>query len=160
MRIREATVNDLKELQELYRGTITIVNRKDYTLEQIEAWASTANRTESLTRKIIEQHFYVAEENNQIAGFASLENSGHLDMMYVHKDFQNKGIATHLLNRILDKARLMGLTIIDTDASITARPFFEKRGFKLRQQQTVYINETGLTNYKMTLILINKEKPV
>src|SRR5687767_8238260 len=100
MSIREASSYDAKELQELYLGTITTVNAKDYTSEQIKAWASTANKIEPLTKKITEQHFYVAEEDNQIIGFASLENSGHLDMMYVHKDFQNKGIATHLLNRI------------------------------------------------------------
>ena len=100
MKIREATVKDLKQLQELYVGTITTVNARDYTPEQIAEWASTATRTESLINKITTQYFYVAEENYQITGFASLESSGHLDMMYVHKDFQNKGIATQLLNTI------------------------------------------------------------
>ena len=153
MRIREATVSDLKELQELYRGTITIVNRKDYTPEQIEAWASTANRTESLTRKIIGQHFYVAEENNQIAGFASLESSGHLDMMYVHKDFQNMGIAKRLLQKIIETAATLSITKLKTAASITAKPFFEKHHFKTIQQQTVRIRDIELINFKMERVI-------
>ena len=160
MNIREATVKDLKQLQELYVGTITTVNAKDYTPEQIAEWASTATRTESLINKLTTQYFYVAEENYQITGFASLENSGHLDMMYVHKDFQNKGIATQLLNTIIKKARSLGAATIDTDASKTARPFFEKHGFTLVQQQTVYINNTGLINYKMKRTGISETKPL
>ena len=57
MNIREATVKDLKQLQELYVGTITTVNAKDYTPEHISEWASTARRTESLIDKITGQHF-------------------------------------------------------------------------------------------------------
>ena len=160
MYIREASVNDINQLRDLYFGTITTVNIKDYDTEQITAWAYTASRIESLIKKIKEQHFYVAEASNLITGFASLENSGHLDMMYVHKDFQHKKIATPLLKRILDKAKSLGLSSIDTDASKTAKPFFEKHGFELVQEQTVYINNIGLTNYKMILRGIQDHKAI
>ncbi|MBD0277694.1 MAG: GNAT family N-acetyltransferase [Flavisolibacter sp.] len=89
MHIRQANPDDVVQLRELYFNTITTINAKDYTPEQITAWAATAYRTGSLLRKIRKQYFLVAEwENHQIIGFASLDDSGCLDMLYVHKDFQ------------------------------------------------------------------------
>ena len=150
MIIRKASLHDIEELRELYFGTITTINSKDYSQEQITAWASTSNRTESLGRKIREQNFYIAQkEEGTITGFASLENHGHLDMLYVHKDYQNKGIAKTLLGVILEKAKSLQLAIIETEASITAKPFFEKHGFKTQEEQTVYIDDVGLLNHKM-----------
>jgi putative acetyltransferase len=153
--IRRASLENIEELRELYFNTITSVNSKDYNKEQIEAWASTSNRTSSLREKIQEQNFYVAEnKEGQIIGFASLENSGYIDMMYVHKDFQNKGVAKALLNVILEKAKSLHLTILETEASKTAKSFFAKHGFETILEQTVYINNVELTNYKMTRILL------
>jgi len=150
MKIREASINDLKELQELYYETIININCKDYNADQIAAWASTANRTKSLAKKIKDQYFYVAEKDHEIiVGFASLENSGYLDMMYVHKNFQNMGIAKALLDKIIEKAKALSLSEIITNASITAKVFFEKNGFQTVKEQTVFINAIGLTNYKM-----------
>ena len=65
-----------------------------------------------------------------------------------------------MLKRILDKAKSLGLSSIDTDASKTAKPFFEKHGFELVQEQTVYINNIGLTNYKMILRGIQDHKAI
>ncbi|HRI21822.1 MAG TPA: GNAT family N-acetyltransferase [Panacibacter sp.] len=153
MFIRTADANDTDKLKELYSNTITSVNARDYNPEQIEAWASTANRTESLQRKINEQYFYVAETpDNKITGFASIDASGYLDMMYVHKDFQRMGIAKLLLNKILATAKDLNIQKIQSDVSITAKPFFEKYGFIVTQQQSVLINGIPLTNFKMQLI--------
>ncbi len=148
--IRKATEADILQLQELYFETITAINSRDYNLQQIRAWSSTADRTESLIKKIREQHFYVAENDDPIIiGFTSLTNSGYLDMMYVHKDFQNKGIAKVLLQKIMEKAKALQISTLETEASITAKPFFEKHGFKIIKEQIVFINEVGLTNFKM-----------
>jgi putative acetyltransferase len=154
MHIRKATTNDIDELRDLYFHTITAINKKDYNEEQIKAWASTANRTGSLLRKINEQYFFVAENDDEkITGFASLDKAGYFDLLYVHSDFQRKGIAQQLLQKILDTATELHLATIATDASITAKPFFEKNGFEIIQKQTVKINGVELENYKMHRII-------
>ena len=154
MFIRTATANDIDELKALYYNTITTVNTKDYNTEQIKAWSSTAGRTERLIKKINEQHFYIVETTDKIiTGFASLSTLGYLDMMYVHKDFQGKGIAKLLLEKILETAEILNLSIIESDVSITAKPFFEKQGFKVLKEQTVKIEGVVLTNFKMQLII-------
>jgi len=150
MHIRKATPEDISELKKLYVGTITTINPKDYDEEQIKVWASTAERTESLLRRINEQYFFVAENDDKnITGFASVDKTGYLDLLYVHKEFQRMGVAKQLLQKIINTAIEWNISKLETDASITAKPFFEKNNFKTIRQQTVTINNVDLINYKM-----------
>lgn len=55
--------------------------------------------------------------------------------MFIHKDFQGKGVATLLLNEIERYAVAAGITRITSEVSITARPFFEKRGYIVEVEQ-------------------------
>ena len=150
MQIRRATLHDVPQLKSLYQGTITHINRAHYNPEQIRAWAATGERIASLENKIKAQHFYTAvTTDGQVTGFASLENDGELDMMYVHKDYQGQGIATLLITALYKKAAELGLKMLTAYVSITARPFFEKQGFRVVEAQQVQLGEVELENYKM-----------
>jgi putative acetyltransferase len=154
MHIRKAVKGDIDELKELYHDTITTINKRDYREEQIKAWASTKDRTEGFMRRISEHCFLIAENSDhKITGFASLEKTGYLDLLYVHKDFQGIGVAKLLLQKIIDTARELNIPKLETDASITAKPFFEKFGFRTVRQQTVSINNVQLINYKMEKVI-------
>ena len=74
-----------------------------------------------------------------------MNNTGYLDRLYVHKDYQNKGVATALCNKL--EQAVQGKII--THASITARPFFEKRGYKVIKEQQVARQGIMLTNFIM-----------
>ncbi|HEY9256751.1 GNAT family N-acetyltransferase [Chitinophaga sp.] len=150
MQIRMATLQDISALKNLYQGTITEINRQHYSPEQITAWAATGERITSLENKIKEQYFYVAvTADDVITGFSSLEEDGELDMMYVHKDYQGQGIASLLIQQIYEKAAALGLSTLTAYVSITARPFFEKQGFKMMKTQQVQLGEVALENYEM-----------
>lgn len=71
--------------------------------------------------------------------------TGYLDRLYVHKDFQRKGIATALCEE-LERAVSCKIT---THASITAKPFFENRGYKVITEQQVNRQNVLLTNFIM-----------
>uniref|UniRef100_UPI0028AC98D4 GNAT family N-acetyltransferase n=1 Tax=Tissierella praeacuta TaxID=43131 RepID=UPI0028AC98D4 len=68
-----------------------------------------------------------------------------LDRLFVHKDYQGKGVATAICDR-LEKA--VQKKVI-THASITARPFFEKRGYKVIKEQQVERQGIVLANFIM-----------
>ena len=70
--------------------------------------------------------------------------------MFVHKDFQGKGVATVLLNEIERYATAVGIKRIMSEVSLTARPFFEKRGFVVEKEQKYKANKLSLTNFVMT----------
>lgn len=152
MNIRFATKKDIPAIKELFRSTILSANLKDYTSEQVECWAARGEDVSVWEERISEQYFILAEENNAILGFAALKLSGYLNSMFVHKDYQGKGIATFLLKKIEEYARLKDISEITADVSITAQPFFSKKGYVILEQQTVCIG-ISMTNYKMSKVL-------
>lgn len=96
---------------------------------------------------------WVAEVDGRVVGFIDLESDGHLDMLYVAADFQGRGVATALLDHVLEAAKARGLARVFTEASLTAKPFFERRGFGVLRPQTVERHGQSLTNFQMELYL-------
>ena len=127
---REAKQEDLEQILQLYHDTVTAINSKDYNEEQISVWSDVSGGGHNFSRKITEQNFYVAEFENKIIGFGSITDDGYLDYMYVHKDFQRKGVAKKLLHEIEKKSDELKVEKITSHVSITARGFFEKHGYE------------------------------
>ncbi|NJL20844.1 MAG: GNAT family N-acetyltransferase [Leptolyngbyaceae cyanobacterium SM1_3_5] len=151
MNIRPYASADLDALRQLFQETVLAINRRDYTQAQVEAWASSANDRSRWVDRLAAHHFVaVAEIDSQIVGFAELEASGHIDCFYCHKDFQNQGIGTQLLDRLEAEARSIHLPQLFTEASITAKPFFERRGFQVVRSQQVERLGQIFTNFQMT----------
>jgi putative acetyltransferase len=148
MKIRPAQSKDLNQICSLFKETIRTICVKDYSDQQIEAWASAADNKIKWERKLETQLFLVAEEEDKILGFASLEDCNYIDLFYVHKDFQGKGIGTTLLKELENKASLNG-SILYSDVSITAKPFFEKQCYKTIKKQNVLVKDISMTNYRM-----------
>ena len=78
-------------------------------------------------------------------GFGDIDKTGYLDCLFVHVDYQRKGIATAICNQ-LEQAVKGDIT---THVSITVKPFFEKRGYKIVKEQQVERQGIFLTNYVM-----------
>ena len=105
---------------------------------------------------MIETHYFIVAVNqlSQIVGFSSITPQGYLHSMFVHKDFQGKGIATLLLKEIERYAMESKMVRITSEVSITARPFFEKWGYTVEIEQKRKANQLCLTNYWMAKELI------
>lgn len=145
MFIRKYESTDCKELTELFYNTVHTVNAKDYTKEQLDAWASVQMDLEKWDRSFQEHFTVVAVENGIIVGFGDIDITGYLDRLYVHKNNQRKGIATAICDQL--ESKVQGRIV--THASITAKPFFEKRGYKVLKEQQVVRKEIPLKNYVM-----------
>lgn len=149
-RIRPMTVLDIPECQTLFRSTVLIVNSKDYTKEEVEDWASCGDSVEHWKELFAKNNYIGAlDEQGNIIGFSSMNTEGYLHSMFVHKDWQRKGVATMLLSEVEKMARGYGAHKISVEVSITARPFFEKRGYKVVKEQKARANRLWLTNYVM-----------
>lgn len=145
--IRNYDASDLDAVIEIFQRAIREVACKDYDAAQIAAW-SRVERAEWAPHRL-SRPAWIAEIGGRPAGFSDLEADGHLDMMFVHPDFQGLGVASALLECVEVAARALGLTEIFTEASITARPFFERRGFRLIARQRVDCDGRELTNFRM-----------
>ena len=153
MILRPYVSADLDELLILFYETVHTVNARDYTPAQLDAWAGPHTDRERWDRTLREHTSLVAEENGQIIGFGDIDTTGYLDRLYVHKDHQHQGIATFLCDRLEQAVAAERLTVA---ASITARPFFEKRGYRVLQEQRVERHGIILTNYRMEKIRSDK----
>lgn len=145
MIIRPYQPEDCKELARLFFNTVHTVNAKDYTKQQLNAWATGTVDLEAWNRSLTEHFTLVAMENGIITGFGDMDATGYLDRLYVHRDFQGRGIASALCDRL--EASVSGS--VATHASITARPFFEKRGYRVIKEQQVERRGVLLTNFVM-----------
>lgn len=145
MTIREYETADCKELAELFYHTVHTVNAKDYTREQLDVWATGRVDLEKWNRSFLEHYSVVAVCDKIIVGFGDIDKTGYLDRLYVHKDYQRQGVASVICDR-LEKAAAGKIV---THASVTARPFFEKRGYRMVKEQQVERQGIFLKNFIM-----------
>ena len=144
MIIREYISSDCEQLAELFFQTVHTVNAKDYIKEQLNVWATGNVDLSVWNNSFLEHYTLVALENNVIVGFGDIDNTGYLDRLFVHKDYQSQGIATALCDRLE-----AGFDIVTTHASITAKQFFMNRGYRLIKEQQVVRKGISLANYVM-----------
>lgn len=145
MRIRPYRPSDCGAMAALFYDTVHRVNAADYTPAQLDAWASGQVDLAAWDRSFREHYSLVAEENGVLLGFGDITPKGYLDRLYVHSRHQRQGVATALCDRLEQAAE----GAIVTHASITARPFFEKRGYRVVRRQQVERRGVLLTNFVM-----------
>ncbi|MGI6028000.1 MAG: GNAT family N-acetyltransferase [Candidatus Heteroscillospira sp.] len=144
MTIRSYRSADCAELVELFFNTVHTVNAADYTEQQLNAWAPGEVELAQWDASLGGHYSLVALIDDTIAGFGDIDETGYLDRLYVHKDFQRRGVASALCDRLEQTADK-----ITTHASLTARRFFEKRGYAVVKEQQVLRRGVYLTNFIM-----------
>lgn len=142
--IRPYRPGDCPELLRLFYDTVHTVCARDYSPEQLNAWADGRPDMAEWERSFLEHDTLIAELDGTIAGFGDITSDGYLDRLYVHKDCQGMGVATALCDQLE-----AGHDYVTTYASITARPFFLKRGYRVVRENRAVRHDIELTNYLM-----------
>lgn len=149
MELRKYKSEDCTTLAELFFQTVHTINSKDYTNDQLDAWATGDVDISAWNRSFLNHNTLVAEINTTIVGFGDMDDNGYLDKLFVHKDYQGKGVATAIVNELEQQAVRHGVTLFSTHASITAKPFFEKRGYRVVRENTAVRCNIVLNNFIM-----------
>ena len=147
MYLRAYQSADCPAMAALFHDTVHTVNARDYAQEALNAWADGHADLEAWDRSFRARYSLIAIEDGEIVGFGDIDRTGYLDRLYVHKDHQGQGIGTAICDQL--EASVSGE--ITTHASITARPFFERRGYRVVKEQQVERHGVLLTNYVMVL---------
>jgi putative acetyltransferase len=140
---------DAPLLAEIFRASIEELTADDYTEAQQGAWASAADDEDAFAGRLAGQLTLVATLEGSPVGFASLAGTDQLDMLYVHPAMAGQGVATMLCDALEKLAAARGTAQLVTDASDSARGFFERRGFVARQRNTVSCGGEWLANTTM-----------
>ena len=120
--VRNYRSSDCEKVAELFYETVHTVNAENYTAEQLFAWAKDERQLQTRKNDFIKQNTLIAEIDGNIVGFGSMTDAGYLDLLYIHKDFQRKGIATKLCDELE-----RGFSVVVTHASVTAKRSEERR---------------------------------
>lgn len=147
---------------QMFRQTVHAVAARDYSPAQLEAWAPHDDQHQrALAKRLAAQVSVGVKECGILIGFGTLGDggaseaagatakSGELDMLYVHKDRQRQGIATRIADELEQLARQRGWRTLRTFASKTARPFFERRGYRILRSNIAVRQGVELQNYLM-----------
>lgn len=150
--LRPYLPSDCAALAALFYETVHTVNAGDYSKEQLDAWADGQVDLETWNKSFLTHHTYVAVQKSgaaaggRIIGFGDMDDTGYLDQLYVHKDYLRQGVATAICDRLEEEIKRRPFV---THASITARPFFERRGYVMVEEQRVLRKGVCLSNYIM-----------
>jgi len=147
--IREFNPDDTAETAQIFFDAVRIGTVLYYNQSQREAWAPKLPNHEQWCQKLSMQEVFVAEDNAGLIGFMSLNNDGCIDLAFVKPDSMGMGVAKKLYSEIESHAYASGLLKLYTEASLLARPFFEREGWGLVKEQSTTINDVELTNFRM-----------
>lgn len=130
--IRPYQPGDETGIAEAHRQSIYRIACRDYTPQQLEGWAgriSPEKYVDSMHTK--GETFWVIDDNGTIAGFAGYL-PGRMYGFYIHPDYAGRGLGRQLFAAAENDMRTRAPTShCEIDATLTARPFYEKMGFEV-----------------------------
>lgn len=150
---RSYQISDAQVLANIYYHTIHNINIRDYSIDQVNAWAPTSSlELDGWKKKWEKLSPIVALINDVVVGFTEFELTGYIDCFYVHHEYQGVSVGSALMAEIEINAKKHSIQRMYSEVSITARPFFEKKGFQVVEKQNVNIRGCQLTNFLMEKI--------
>ena len=146
MEVREYRSSDCPQMARLFYDTVHNVNAKDYSRIQLDAWADGNVCLEEWDYSFSRHLTLVAVDGDEIVGFGDMDEGGYLDRLYVGFRRQGEGIGTAICDLLESRVRVQKYTV---HASLTAKSFFERRGYVSVKKQRVYRRGVELTNFVM-----------
>lgn len=127
---------------------------------QVKAWSPSRPDPERYLRQFKDRTFLVAiDDVGQPIGYGDLEPNGHIDHLYCRPDRIATGVGSAIYAALEDAAKDGGLTVLYVEASEGARPFFERRGFKVVVRNDFVLNGIAIHNYRMSKSLAEHNLP-
>ena len=126
--IRRATAADAEVVRKIVLLALRETNARDYPSSVIERLVLTL--PDRVASNLETWCAFVAIVSGRVVGTGSL-NGQTVSSVYVHPDYQGRGIATKLMDAVEDTAKAQSQATLSVQSSITARPFYAKRGFKI-----------------------------
>lgn len=149
--IRPFQHGDHVAIAEIFTRAVHEIAREVYSEEQCLAWSNREPNPTHWKRRCELKRPFVYVVGPEIAGFLELDPDGHIDCAYVHPKFQRRGIASALVRHAAETCFAFGLGRVYVEASLCAKPMFEKLGFKVLEEVQANVRGVELVNYRMEL---------
>jgi len=147
--IRKYRIQDLSPVVRLFTDSVHELTAGAYDETQRYAWASRTPHLDTWRERLESLETLVAEEGSDLAGFISYEKDGHIDLVFTAPNYARRGIASALYHEAEQQLKELGVTELKTEASVVARPFFERHGFEVVDEQRVKVRGAQFLRYLM-----------
>lgn len=152
MILRRFLPGDAEALWHVHHSAIHQTASRDYSPEQIQAWAP-SEPPESWTDRMRSLNPFVVEHQGEILAYADIQPSGYIDHFFVAGKHARQGIGLQLMTRLLDEAQALGVGELSANVSKTAQPFFARFGFEIIEQRAPVRHGVVLPNALMRKVL-------
>ena len=146
--------DDYKKLADIFYASVHAICPSIYNGTQKNAWAKRPINYDFWQDRFLRTQPFCAFIENDCVGFIEFESNGHIDCLYVHPDYQRQGIAYQLYQHIEKQAQAERLEKLFVEASLLAKPFFEKLNFCMTCKNEVERNGEVLINFSMEKYLV------
>ncbi|MEM0895442.1 MAG: GNAT family N-acetyltransferase [Verrucomicrobiota bacterium] len=151
--VRKWQVGDELRIGEIYYEAVHELTRDHYNEQQRHAWATPIEEdpawAEKWRKRCERKDPWVAVADGEVVGFIEFEPDGHIDCTYVSPSHSKRGHMTAIMNRIFEEARQSNLIRLYAEVSVTARPFFERHGFRVVRDNPHEVRGVPILNYIM-----------
>lgn len=132
--IRRAEHRDAEAIIIAHVSSIREVCAKDYTPEQIKAWAGRKFKANLWCQTMDRDLVWVVEVEGIVRGYGHLaimgEGKAEVMGLYLAPEALGKGAGKELFKMILTEARKNGASDIELHSTLTAKTFYERQGFR------------------------------
>lgn len=150
MLIRDFLPGEQAELRQVFMSSVHELARGFYTADQLDAWAPHAYDEQRWADRIFALRPFVAVVDDRVAGYADLQESGHIDHFFVSGRFSGRGIGSALMGHVHQAAVRRGIPALSAHVSLAAEAFFSRHGFLVVRRQSATVNGVSLDNALMT----------
>ena len=153
IKIKDYSSDKARDIADLFYQSVHAIDSLLYSSAQKAAWAPAPVDYEMWLERLNIKKPFVALIEGCVAGFIELDADGHIDCTYTHPDFQGRGVASALYEHLLARAKANNMERLYVEASLIAKPFFERRGFSVIKENEVKRNKISLVNFTMERLL-------
>ncbi|MGB6306203.1 MAG: GNAT family N-acetyltransferase [Steroidobacteraceae bacterium] len=149
MLIRAFQVGDEPHLHQVFLSAIHGIANRDYTPEQLNAWAPEyvdpvlwADRMRGIAP-------FVVEDDGKPIAYADIQPSGYIDHFFVSARYARQGVGSKLMRRLHDEAEAKGMRVLTANVSRTAQRFFKHWGFSIIEERQPVVRGVVIPNALM-----------
>ena len=153
--LRPYRESDLEAVVLLFNDSVHHLADKHYDKDRLAAWAPQPPDLKRWAARLASADTWVVETDGKLLGFIAYEPNGHIDLLFTSPAHCHRGIASTLLRHAETALAARGISTLFTEASLTARPFFERFGFEVTEEQDVQRRGVTLRRYAMRKWLVS-----
>jgi putative acetyltransferase len=149
--IRAYQAGDASAMARLHYDAVHTLGPRGYAPEQLAAWAPAPLDPAVVHARAVDGRVTLVAVNNEgeVVAYADMEADGHIDQLYCRPDVAGSGVASRLLDALIDRALAAGMRRLYVEASELARPLFERKGFALLYRREFDLRGVAIHNYAM-----------